>query len=146
MGKALIPALFVVSAVGVVVLKMGFIFMLLALLPAILSYFVDTDPGKSMFKTVFTCNFAATLPWTIPIVKAGFSMESYNVTNLMTSPTVWMFVYLGAAAGYALVFLCRLIAKFILIVTYEYRIARLEMIQKRLLDEWGDAINRNSTE
>ncbi len=142
LGKAVLPIMLAISAAAVVVLQMGFIFLMFALLPSLIAYYVDRDAHLSTLKTVFACNLAACLPVIVPMVKAGMSMKSYDVTAIMTNPLNWMIVYLGAAIGWCLIYLCRFIANFFITLGYEYKIVSLERLQRRLVEEWGQIIKQ----
>ncbi|MBY0408387.1 MAG: hypothetical protein K2Q01_11915, partial [Rickettsiales bacterium] len=50
---------------AVVLLQSGFLFLLLALMPSIMAYIVDSDPRKNSFKVVFAGNVSAALPTVI---------------------------------------------------------------------------------
>ena len=118
MNKAYMP-LFLVMCLGLIfVLKIGFIFLLLALLPTIVAYYTDSDPKKSTFKVVGAGNLGATLPTLIPMLKGGMGTHRYDYVTVIEDPNVWMFVYLGAAAGWGLIYLCRYIARFVVTMSY----------------------------
>lgn len=140
MGKAMMPILAVGGLAGIVLLRGGFIFLLLAMLPSVMAYYMDHTADKSMFKTVFACNFAATLPTLTPLLQGS---KHFDIGTIMTTPMVWLFVYGGAAAGWCLIFLCRLVSRLFIVLLYEYKIATLEKIQKKLTDEWGTQLQKN---
>jgi hypothetical protein len=140
MNKAFLPLMIVVGAAAIVLLQFGFIFLLLALLPSFMASYVDTEAGKPAFKTVFACNLAATLPYLVPMLEAGVKLRHYDTSAILDNPSTWLFVYSGAAAGWCLIYLCRFIARFVVMMMYEYNIAMLEAQQKRLLEEWGQQI------
>ena len=119
-GKLLKPVLAVASLLFIVLLQYGFIFLLIALLPAIVAYFIDHTPGRAAFKVVVLCNVDA--------------------MRVMGDPFVWLTVYGGAAIGWGLIFLCRFIARFFVVLYFEYQVVSLERFQKKLLSEWGDQI------
>jgi hypothetical protein len=139
-AKAIKPMLAIAALLIILLLKAGFIFLMLAFLPAIVAYYIDHDESRPIFKIVFTWNLAATLPTLIPLFKAGVEMHPRGIIELMANPAVWLFVYGGAAVGWGVIFLCRLVAKLIVAVTYEYQLKHMETLQKRLLDEWGQHI------
>ncbi len=130
------------SLVGIVVLQVGFIFLLLALLPTIVAFYTDTDNKRSVFKVIGSGNLAATLPTLVPMMKAAVHMKHYDIESIMIDPTNWMFVYMGAGAGWGMIYLCRFIARFVVTITYEYNINKLKLQQKQLVEEWGDDIIR----
>lgn len=143
MQKLAMPMFYVVMALAAVILQFGFIFLIVALLPAITSYFIDNTPGHGVFKTVLATNFAAAMPSLAPMVQAGVSFKYIDVWAIAANPRVWLTIYGGAAAGWCLIYLSRFIARFLLIIAYEYRIAAMERMQKKLADEWGEQIRQN---
>jgi len=140
MSKAFLPLLLVVGAAMIILLQFGFIFLLLALLPSVVAFYIDRDVGKPAFKTVLSCNLAATLPSLVPMLDAGIRMRHYDTSAVLSNPSTWLIVYSGAAAGWCLIYLCRYIARFTVMLFYEYNIAMLEGQQKRLIEEWGQQI------
>lgn len=136
----MVPVLLMFSFAAVILLQIGFIFIMLAMIPTLIAYFMDNNPGMPMFKTVLACNLAAILPVIEPMLKAAFNMENFDAVSLMSNPMNWIMVYGGATLGWALVFLCRIIASFVMTIVYEYRVAALERTQKKLVEEWGQNI------
>ncbi|NBO17615.1 MAG: hypothetical protein EBV03_00010 [Proteobacteria bacterium] len=124
----------------VVLLNVGTLFLLLALMPSIVAYFADPDPRKNAFKIVFSGNISAALPTLLPMVKAMINMRKFDITSAMQDPLVWMFIYLGAAAGWALIYLCKYVARFVVAMSFEYNIHSLENVQQMLIEEWGKEI------
>jgi cell division protein FtsW (lipid II flippase) len=139
-SKAFLPLFLVVGCGMIVLLRFGFIFLLLALLPTVVAYYIDRERRRPAFKTVGACNLAATLPTLAPMIRAGIAMKQYDISSVLHDATVWLFVYTGAALGWCLVFLCRFVARFIVTLSYEYNINSLEHTQKRLVEEWGQQI------
>lgn len=140
MAKAFLPLMLIVGAALVVLLQFGFIFLLLALLPSVVAFYIDHDAGKPTFKTVFACNLAATLPSLAPMLDAGIKFRHYDTSLTLSNPSTWLIVYSGAAAGWCLIYLCRYVARFTVMLLYEYNISMLEGQQKRLIEEWGQQI------
>ena len=124
----------------VVLLNVGTLFLQLALMPSIVAYFADPDPRKNAFKIVFSGNISAALPTLLPMVKAMINMRKFDITSAMQDPLVWMFIYLGAAAGWALIYLCKYVARFVVAMSFEYNIHSLENVQQMLIEEWGKEI------
>ncbi|MFW0777070.1 MAG: hypothetical protein ACN2B6_05060 [Rickettsiales bacterium] len=139
-SKLLKPGLIVASIVLILVLQAGFIFILIALLPSIVAYFIDSSPHKSEFRVVFICNATATLPSLNPIVNAAIQMKPMDILPTVTDPTTWLIIYSGAAAGWCLIYLCRFIARFLITLYFEYKVNSLERFQEKLVNEWGDQI------
>lgn len=124
----------------VVLLNVGALFLILALMPSIVAYFVDIDPRKNAFKIVFSGNISAALPTLLPMVKATMNMRKFDISSAMQDPLVWLFIYLGAAAGWALIYLCKYVARFVVAMSFEYNIRSLENVQQMLIEEWGREI------
>jgi hypothetical protein len=140
--KIVWPVLLIIVVAAGAILKSGCFFLLLAMLPSVMAFYMDSDRKKSRFKTVVTCNLAATLPYLIPMAQAHLHMRPYSITALMSNPTTWLLVYGGAAAGWSLIFLFRLISRLFIVLSYEYKIAALEKTQSKLLDEWGSELRQ----
>lgn len=142
MNKAYMP-LFLVMCLGMIfLLKIGFIFLLLALMPTIVAFYIDNDPKKSTFQVVGAGNLGATLPTLIPMIKGSLGSHKYDYISVIEDPSVWLFVYLGAAAGWGLIYLSRYIARFVVTLSYEYNISVLKRQQRRLIEEWGPEIDQ----
>jgi hypothetical protein len=124
----------------IVLLQSGFIFFLLAMLPAIMAFYTDMRPDKSVFKILGACNLAAAMSSLVPMVQTTLKFKHYDVTTVMFDPAAWLLVYTGAAMGWGLIYLCRFIARFALIMSYEYHVMALNNEQKHLLEEWGKEI------
>ncbi|MGE3714203.1 MAG: hypothetical protein AB7F82_06715, partial [Alphaproteobacteria bacterium] len=137
MNKIILILLILLSFAAVVVLRMGAIFVMLGLLPSLMAYYLDRDPNLATMKTVLTCNIASMLPILYPMIRAGFMFEPFNTYEVIMDPFNWLIAYAGAALGWSLILLCRIIARFLDALAYEYQIRELERTQKHLLQEWG---------
>lgn len=141
MSRMLLLLLLGCGGAAIVLLQGGFLLTLLALMPSIMAYIVDTDRRKNSFKVVFSGNISAALPTLLPMVKAATSHNhKFDVTSTLMDPSVWLFIYLGAAAGWALIYLCKFISRFVVKMSFEYNIKSLENIQQMLVEEWGEEI------
>lgn len=141
--KFLAKPLFLLLVLGsILMFQIGAVFLLVALMPTLVKYFIDTDPGKPGFKIVGACNLAATLPYINPMVRSALQFKHFDSMSLMGDPSVWLFVYSGAAAGWCLIYLCRFVARMIVTVLYQYNIASLEKLQDELVHEWGQQIRQ----
>jgi len=142
--KTLFKILFIpLCIVLLLLLQFGFIFLLLALLPSLVAYYIDSHTKKTSFKIVFAGNISATIPALVPLLKANLHMRHIDTMSVFHDPSVWLFIYLGAAAGWCVIFLCRYIARLILGFSFNHRIRLLQREQKFLVAEWGDGIADN---
>ncbi len=133
-------AFLIICLVGIVVLQFGFIFIMLAMMPAIVAWYTDTDRKHSVFKIIGCGNLAAGLSTFAPIVQSAFHSKRFDVESVITDPSVWLFIYLGAGSGWGMIYLCRFISRFVVTMTYEYNISTLKKQQQRLIAEWGPEI------
>lgn len=130
-----------VGGAVVILMQSGFLFILLALMPSIMAYIVDTDSKKLSFKVVFAGNVSAAMPTMMPMMKAMFGSHKFDVAAAMMDAKIWLFIYLGAGAGWALIYLCKFISRFVVTMKFEYNIKSLEHIQQMLVEEWGHEIS-----
>lgn len=142
LNKILLPLLLIFCFAAVVILQLGFIFIMLAMLPTLVAYFMDNHHGLPLFKTIGACNLSALLPVIAPMIEAVVYPDPFDPVEFMSNPMNWLIVYGGAALGWVLIFLCRIIGSFIMTLMYEYRIASLERMQKKLIEEWGQNIKQ----
>lgn len=138
--KLIFPLMILVCIMLIIMLQMGFILLLIALLPSIAAFFVDTDYERINFRTIFACNVAATIPTITPVFLSGLKFKHYDVTSIIVNPKVWLFIYSGAAVGWVMIHFGGQVAHAFLEIQYKFRNANLEKSQERLLEEWGDTI------
>jgi hypothetical protein len=137
-----------VSAVGMIILSLilimlirtSFIFILVMLLPSIIAYIADNSAKRHTYITVFLCNLSGLMPFAINLISMGNPHNMF--VSLITDPMVWLMVYSAAAFGWILVWGCPYFAEFYYELKATARIAKLEMTQKKLLEEWGPEIKR----
>lgn len=126
------------SVAGIVLLNVGFIFLLLGFLPTVVAYFVDETPHRDLYKTVRASNLAGMLPTLAEMTKSHYPGAALQVA--MSDPKTWLMVYGSAALGWGLIWLCRWVAYLSMLATGEARIIMLEHAQKELIDEWGEEL------
>jgi hypothetical protein len=140
--KLIMPLMIIVSILLIILLQLGFIFLLIALLPSIAAYFVDDDSELTTFRTIFACNLAATLPTLTPIFVSGLKFKHYEIGSVIGDPKVWLFIYSGAGIGWCIIHFGSQVARAILEIQYKFRSAHLEKMQNKLLEEWGDTVKQ----
>lgn len=138
--KLIFPLMIIVCILLIGILQLGFIFLLIALLPSIAAYFVDDEYDLATFRTIFACNLAATLPTLTPIFASGLKLKHYDISSIIGNPNVWLFIYSGAAIGWCMIHFSSQAAHAFLEIQYKFRAASLEKAQARLLEEWGDSV------
>lgn len=140
--KLIMPLMVIVCILLIGILQLGFIFLLIAMLPSIAAYFVDEDYDLATFRTIFACNLAATLPTLTPIFISGLKLKHYDIGSIIGNPHVWLFIYSGAGIGWCMIHFGSQIAHVILEIQYKFRTASLEKAQARILEEWGDNVKQ----
>ncbi len=138
--KLIVPLMIIVCILLIGLLQLGFIFLILALLPSITAYFIDEDYYRINFRTIFACNLAATIPTITPMFISGLKLKHFDIGAVIGNPQVWLFIYSGAAIGWCMIYISGHLARVFLDIQYKFRSAALEKSQAKLLEEWGDTI------
>jgi len=138
-GFKTIPAL-IVGLLLAFFLQGSFILLLVGMLPTVVAYYADTGRHRMVFRIIMACNLSGTFPFLCELVLR------HNSTSLLleylTDPTVWLMMYLSAAIGYILVKGMPYLIEFFYDLSNATRIARLQSLQNRLVEEWGPEIQR----
>jgi hypothetical protein len=142
-SKLFMPVVIVNCVVLALVMKLGFIFVLLAMLPTVAAYYIEQNNGKPAFKVIAACNLAAAMHTLLPMLSKAIQFEKIELLPIMTSPRIWLVIYGGAALGWCLIFICRYLARFIVIMYFDHQTTTLERFQKKLLEEWGAQIENS---
>lgn len=139
LGGMLHTLLIVVGGLALILLlQAGFIFVMFGMLPSVVAYFVDTAPGKPIYKCVLTCNFAGMLPSFAEAMMTG--SISATLQEMMLDPFVWFLVYGSAAGGYALIIVCRTLTLASMTISSQTRVEQLKKQQENLIEEWGPRV------
>jgi len=134
--------LVLVSLVMVVVFRLGFIFILLALLPTVVAFYIDLSKTRFTFHTVFACNLAGVLQFIPDIISSTSS--SGSITQTMSNTTNWLIVYSSAGIGWVLVYAVPMAAQFFINNMHQRQISRLARMQGRIIEEWGKEVEEAS--
>lgn len=140
--KLITPLMIIVCILLIVLLQLGFIFLILALLPSITAYFIDDDYDLTTFRTIFACNLAATIPTITPMFISALKLKHYEIGSIIGNPNVWIFIYGGAVIGWVMIHFSSQVARVILDIQYKLRSTSLEKTQLKILDEWGDNVKQ----
>lgn len=136
--------LLVISALGMAMLQMNFVFLFVGMLPAIVAYLIDNDPNKYTSSTVAALNFSGVFPYVADSFTQGgsFSIIEYKFSD----PWVWLVMYGSAAIGWAIVLFSPVVSGAVLGSIYAGRVMHLESIQKKYIEEWGEEVAENEKE
>lgn len=130
--------IYVGSLVLAVFLKGMFLFILLGMLPSIVAHIADTSKHREVYRCVFTCNLSGMLPY----LSLMLNISIDDSMMLLADPHRWFVIYSFAGIGWLLVWLMPYCAEIITELSHNGRIAQLENIQRKLIDEWGQEIQR----
>ena len=132
--------LIILSLIMIAVLRTGFLFVLIALLPSIVAYYMDITAEHYSFKTVFICNLSGVLPFIARILHHGPSNAMIN--SIMGSGMIWFTVYGAALVGLWLVYICPMVAQVMIGRFHNTQVNRLELLQKKIENEWGREVTQ----
>ena len=142
-GHKLIKPLLVIGCLLLIsVLQLGFIILIIALLPSILMYHFDNSPERTNSKTIFACNLAGAIPFFIPIFVAGLKFKKHDILSVLENINLWIYSYGFAIGGLATILLSNQIAHFIVTIKHKLQITMLNYSQEKLLEEWGEPVRR----
>lgn len=127
-----------ISLVLIFTLQIGFLFIVLGLLPSAVAYFVDGFKGKPTFKCVLSCNLAGMVPTFSDVFRSDSVAASMQV--MMGDYYIWFLALGGAACGYGLLIFTRIVTQIGMSIADQTRIDILIRKQKELVEEWGENV------
>ena len=105
------------------------------LIPTATAYITDRSPGSPLFRTVLPLNLAGI---SINIVSLWHQHGGYaDAVRLLQSPSVWLIMYLAAAAGTLLHFIMPSVMTAILRDRLNRRRSYYERTIENMRSEWG---------
>lgn len=136
--------LIIISLVMMGLLRTGFVFFVIGMLPAIVAYYMDVTKHRYMFKSMFAANLSGMMPYITKIIYVGPS--STLLQEIMGDLTSWITIYGSAMVGWLLVKLCPMIAQVVVAGAQQTQHMRYDWLQKKLESEWGDEVKQFSGE
>lgn len=124
------------------VLRTGFVFLIIALLPSIVAYFTDVTSERYNFKSIFFCNLAGVLPHLTRMIGSGTS--NAVMQQIMGSAQNWLVIYSAALVGWLLVEICPVASQIFMQWLHQSQISRLRRLQHKIESEWGPEIRKVS--
>ena len=134
--------LVVISLVLMGLLRTGFMFLIIGLLPSIVSYYIDISADRYMFKTILACNLCGMLPFIEKMLHHGPS--NAVLQEVMGDFTNWFIIFGSALLGWLIVEVCPLIAQKLIVGFNQTQITRIERLQKKIEREWGSEVKELS--
>lgn len=121
-------------------MRFGAIILALTIIPSIVAFYLDRTQGRPSFKVIAACNVSAALPFIIPIINFSLNKQYAEAGQVMDNPMSWLFIYCGAAAGWGMLFLSKIVARVLTLMHYAYAVDMLGKKQAILLKEWGEEL------
>ncbi len=137
-GTATMAMLIILSLTAIILLKMTFVLLIVGILPTIVVYIIDHSESRSLFHTVMACNLAGVIPFVGELWAQG--NPTSMVGHMLSDMQRLLVMYLSAAGGWGLMYICPIVAKFIISSINQTNIQRLKQKQSRLMEEWGQDI------
>lgn len=134
--------LILVSFFMMALMRTGFVFLVIGMLPAIVAYYMDVSKHRYTFKSIFAANLSGMLPYITQIISHHAS--SSMLQEIMGSSATWIVIYGSACLGWLLVFICPMISQIMVAGVHQAQLARYEWLQKKLESEWGQEVTQFS--
>lgn len=132
------------SLVMMGVLRTGFVFFVIGMLPCIVAYYMDVTKQRYTFKSILAANLSGMMPFIAKIISVGPS--STLLQEIMGSSTNWVIIYGSALVGWMLVKVCPMAAQAMVAGVHQTQLMRYEWLQKKLEGEWGPEVTQFSGE
>lgn len=134
--------LIIFSLAMMVLMRTGFVFLIIGMLPCIVAYYMDVSKYQYMFKSVFAANLAGMMPFITKIIDGKAS--SSLLQEIMGDSTSWVIIYGAAFMGWLLVRVCPIATHTMVSAMHQTQVMRYEWLQKKLESEWGDEVKQFS--
>jgi hypothetical protein len=105
------------------------------MVPAAVALFWDRSPGRRTAQCVAAMNFAGVSAIMALAWDNGGSLAA--AAELLTNAYVWLVMLLGAAMGWVIVWLARMVAARVVIGVIGHQVAQLKEQQNELVKAWG---------
>lgn len=125
-------------------LRTGFVFILIAMLPSIVVYYIDQSEHRYTFRSIFYCNCSGLLPYLAKLIKWG--PTSGNLQEIMDSGSTWVIIYGAAFIGYLLTAAAPLVAQIMIGSLNQTQVRGLQRAQKKIEKEWGTEVTKFGVE
>lgn len=127
--------LIVVGLLLMAVLRTGFVFIVIAMLPSVVAYYVDVGKHRYLFRTICACNLAGLFPILGIMLRKGPS--NGVLQSIMGEAGNWFMIYGFSLFGWLLMEICPIFAAVLVRSFHQAQAARIERFQKKIESEWG---------
>lgn len=132
------------SLVGMGVLKTGFMFIIIGMLPSIVMHYMDISKHRFTFKTVLAANLSGMMPFIGKLLHSHGSSEVLQ--SIMGNGMNWIIIYASALMGWLLIQVCPIIASGMIVGYHQSQIGRMKYMQRKIENEWGPEVTQFSKE
>jgi hypothetical protein len=132
------------SLVMMGLLRTGFVFFVIGMMPSIVAYYMDVTKHRYIFRTIFAANMSGMLPFITKLIERGPS--GAFLEEVMGDMTTWIIIYGSAFIGWLLVKTCPIFAQIMVIGVHQTQIMRYQWLQKQIEGEWGTEVSKLSAE
>ena len=122
-------------------LRTGFIFVVIAMMPSIVAYYLDRAKRPYLFKTVFALNLSGTLPFIGRMVMEG---PQSALQPILQTVDTWVVIYGAAMCGYLMVMIMPIITHVLFSRFHVGQVQRIEENLKSIESEWGEEVTKFS--
>lgn len=123
-------------------MRTGFVFFVIGMLPCIVAYYMDISKYRYTFKTIFAANMSGMMPFITKILATGHS--STVLAEIMGNGFNWVIIYGSAMVGWMLILLCPMIAQIMVVGVNQTQFLRYDGLRKKLESEWGNEVTQFS--
>lgn len=142
MGKRAKILLIILSLIMMGVFRTGFLFIIIALMPSIIMYYVDASRRRHTFKTIFACNLSGVVPSVGKMI--SFGPSSQIMQEIMGDAQNWFIIYGSALIGWMMVRTAPMIAHTLITGFHQTQVMRLGRNQRNIENEWGKEVTQFS--
>ena len=134
--------LIVLSLVMMGVFRTGFVFIIIGMMPTIVTHYLDISRKRYMFRTIFAFNLSGMMPFLAELLQNG--PNSVTMQNVMGDAGNWFLIYGSALIGWMIVRVAPMVAHTFINGFHSTQIMRLRSNQQRIEKEWGPEVTRLS--
>ena len=116
------------------------LFIIVGLLPGIVSNITDRSPRKTYYRIVSGFNIAGLMPFVVELWNAGNTITA--VKTMAMNANVWLAIYGSAAIGWGLIMFLPPLIMLIMSGSSQVRSNELQEAQNKLIAEWGDELKK----
>jgi len=115
------------------------ILLMVAMLPTVVAYVVDTNKEKTLALTVGFMNFAGALPFILRLWSGGQNMV--NLSDIISDPLTVVIIYASSGVGYLIDWVVTDAASSFIVKRSNGRMKAIKKQQAKLIERWGESIN-----